>query len=127
MAHRKNWGRVGTALLIRGIGNFIGFGLVFAFLAGPRTSLLLGGLVDSLSSILRYVKILPGNLGLYEWIVAALSATLGKTLIAGILSAAVNRVAGLIAYMICMAIGLLYYKLESSCAASDKPEIRKFL
>ena len=101
LGHPAIWTPVTIFLTLRGIFSFVGFGMLFVFLAGPQTSILVGGLVEALSSILRFVNIIPGNLGLYEWIVAALSASVGETLAAGIIAAALFRIAGLIGLGIC--------------------------
>jgi len=90
--------RLGGALLAqlgRAACSLVGFGLLFQAVSGAP--LLVGGVVDALSTLLRLVYLLPGNIGIYEWSVGALAGWLGTTTGAGVVAAALYRLAGMVA------------------------------
>ncbi|MGB8275314.1 MAG: hypothetical protein WCF16_08625 [Alphaproteobacteria bacterium] len=83
-------------LALRSAASFLGFGVLFAALAGTINSFLVGGVLDSLSMLLRVVTITPGNLGVYEWSVAGLGRGAGVSLAIGLACAALYRAAGIL-------------------------------
>jgi uncharacterized membrane protein YbhN (UPF0104 family) len=87
---------VAALLGVRSLSSFFAFGLLFAALANVPNGLVVGGVVDALTFALRLVMITPGNLGVYEWVVAILSSSVGSTLATGLACAAVYRAAGLL-------------------------------
>ena len=87
---------VAALLCVRSLSSFLAFGLLFAALASVPNGLVTGGVVDALTFALRLVMITPGNLGVYEWVVAILSSSVGSTLATGLACAAIYRAAGLL-------------------------------
>ena len=87
---------VAALLALRSAASFLGFGVLFAALAGTINGFLVGGVLDALSMILRVVTITPGNLGVYEWSVAALGRGAGVSLAIGLACAALYRAAGIL-------------------------------
>jgi len=83
------------AQLARSAFSLLGFGLLFQAVSG--THLLVGGIMDALSTLLRLVYLLPGNIGIYEWGVGALAGWLGASIAAGLVAAALYRLVGVVA------------------------------
>lgn len=93
---RRRMLSVAAMLCVRSLASFLAFGLLFATLASVPNGLVVGGVVDALTFALRLVMITPGNLGVYEWVVAILSSSVGSTLATGLACAAIYRAAGLL-------------------------------
>ena len=77
--------------LARHLGNFLTFGLLYRALSPADGTILTGGLVYALTSPVRVVQIVPGNIGLNEWIVAVAGEVLSYDLTTGLLVAVVFR------------------------------------
>jgi len=93
---RRRMFTVAALLCVRSLSSFLAFGLLFVALANVPNGLVVGGVVDALTFALRLVMITPGNLGVYEWVVAVLSSSVGSTLATGLACAALYRAAGLL-------------------------------
>jgi len=83
-------GGILTLALARHLGNFLTFGVLYNALA-DEGSVLTGGLVYALTSPMRVVQLVPGNIGLSEWIVAVVGGILSYDLTTGLLVAVVFR------------------------------------
>jgi hypothetical protein len=83
--------------LARHLGNFFTFGLLYRALSSGEGTLLTGGLVYALTSPLRIVQIVPGNVGVNEWMVAVVGGILSYDLTTGLLVAVVFRAMALLA------------------------------
>ena len=105
-------------LLGRALASFIGFGVLFVALMGSSEWFLRGGIVDALSAILRLVRVAPGNLGIYEWLVAGLGHDMGATLGTGLVAAACYRLAGMVGASLVVLIALGYRHIQQY---SDHP------
>jgi uncharacterized membrane protein YbhN (UPF0104 family) len=79
-----------TFALARHLGNFLTFGVLYRALS-PNGDVLTGGLVYALTSPARVVQVVPGNIGVSEWLVAAVGAILSYDLTTGLLVAVVFR------------------------------------
>jgi len=95
-------------LLGRALASFVGFGVLFMALTGGSDWFLRGGVVDALSAVLRLVRLSPGNLGIYEWMVAGFGHDMGAALSTGLVAAASYRLAGMVgvALVALIALGL---------------------
>ena len=82
---------VSTLALARHLGNFLTFGLLYQALSSGAGTVSTGGLVYALTSPVRVVQIIPGNIGLNEWIVAVVGEILSYDLTTGLLVAVVFR------------------------------------
>jgi uncharacterized membrane protein YbhN (UPF0104 family) len=67
------------------------------------------------------VHLIPGNLGLYEWVVAGLADALGASLSAGLLAAAMFRIISLAAVLLPALFGQLFFQ-DRWMGGSDKDE-----
>jgi hypothetical protein len=83
--------------LARHAGNFLSFGLLYQALASTPAAMVAGGLVYAITSPVRVVQIVPGNIGINEWIVALVGGILSYDLTTGLLVAVVFRGMTLIA------------------------------
>jgi len=93
------------SLTLRTALSFLGFGLLFYALGGG--TILAGGVMDSLSTLLRLVRFTPGNLGIYEWSVASLGHWLDASMSIGLIAAGLYRLIGLLAVAATTIFGLL--------------------
>jgi hypothetical protein len=89
--------RVLVLSAIRHCLNFVTFGLLSRALSGVGADFLAGGLVYALTSPARMVNITPGNLGVAEWIVAAVGRMLAFDIATGLIVAIAFRGIGLLA------------------------------
>ena len=110
--------RASFFLLIRSLVSFSGFGILFMTLTDEH-GFLLGGVVDALSTILRLVRISPGNLGIYEWMVAGLGHGVGATLSTGLVAAALYRMAGVVGATVVTLLGLGFQSLQQRTRVSS--------
>jgi hypothetical protein len=79
-----------TFALVRHLGNFLTFGVLYRALSA-HGDVLTGGLVYALTSPVRVVQIVPGNIGVSEWLVAVVGRILSYDLTTGLLVAVVFR------------------------------------
>jgi Lysylphosphatidylglycerol synthase TM region len=70
---------------------FVAFGLLYQSLARTRSGFLTGGLVYAITSPIRIVSLTPGNLGITEWVVAAVGKLLSFDVTTGLIVALVFR------------------------------------
>jgi len=93
-SHRAGLGTL-TAVLgfsfARHAFSFISFGVLYQALARAPSGFLTGGLVYAITSPIRIVTITPGNLGVNEWVVAAVGKLLSFDLTTGLIVALVFR------------------------------------
>jgi len=118
----RDWSRLGPAfggLALRGLISFLGFGFLFQSLSG--NGLAAGGTVDALSFALRLVRVTPGNLGLYEWVVATFAKGLGATLAVGLLCALLYRVIGSLAMLTAGLLSRLAPRPAQSADSTETP------
>jgi hypothetical protein len=80
-----------TFALARHVANFMSFGLLYRALSSSSGAIVAGGLVYALTSPVRMVQIVPGNIGLNEWVVALVGGILSYDLTTGLLVAVVFR------------------------------------
>ena len=97
-----------TGLIVRSGFSFLGFGLLFYELGGG--TVLTGGVMDSLSTILRLVHLTPSNIGVYEWLIAGIGRWLDASLTVGLLAAALYRLTGVVVITTSASIGQLITK-----------------
>ena len=71
--------------------NFVTFGLLFQSLSPVPLDVLSGGLIYAITSPVRVLTITPGNLGVNEWLVAAVANTLSVDVTTGLIVALVFR------------------------------------
>lgn len=90
-ASRSMTMRVFALCLVRHLLNFVTFGLLSLSLSGVRADFLAGGLLYALTSPVRMVNITPGNLGVTEWVVAAVGKMLAFDLATGLIVALAFR------------------------------------
>jgi hypothetical protein len=77
--------------LARHAFSFVSFGLLYQSLSRAASGFLTGGLVYAITSPIRIVSITPGNLGITEWVVAAVGKVLSFDLTTGLIVALVFR------------------------------------
>ena len=99
--------------------SFLGFGLLFQ--AVSSEPVIVGGTLDALSALLRLVHLIPGNLGLYEWVVAGLADALGASLSAGLLAAVMFRIISLAAVLLPALVGQFFFQ-DHRMGGNDKGE-----
>ena len=97
--------RVLLFALARHVANFLSFGLLYRALSSSPGAILAGGLVYALTSPVRMVQILPGNIGLNEWVVALVGGILSYDLTTGLLVAVVFRGMTLVAQALVALVG----------------------
>jgi uncharacterized membrane protein YbhN (UPF0104 family) len=97
--------RVFAACLARHALNFLTFGLLARSLSGVPSDVIAGGLLYALTSPIRMVNITPGNLGVTEWVVAAVGKMLAFDLAVGLIVAIAYRGIGLVAQTLGTMIG----------------------
>jgi hypothetical protein len=71
--------------------NFLSFGLLYQSLLRAPGEFLAGGLVYAMTTPIRMIAITPGNLGVNEWITAAVGKLLSFDLTTGLIVALVFR------------------------------------
>jgi hypothetical protein len=103
-ASRAMAARVLVLSLVRHCLNFTTFGLLSHALSGAGSDFVAGGLLYALTSPVRMVNITPGNLGIAEWVVAAVGKMLAFDLATGLIVAIAFRGIGLLA----QALGALF-------------------
>jgi hypothetical protein len=91
--------------LLRHLLNFATFGLLTQSLSGAPRDFLAGGLMYVLTSPLRMVNIIPGNLGIVEWAVALVGKTLALDIALGLLAALAFRGVGLAGQGLAVLVG----------------------
>ena len=95
MAHHRADARTLTWIfalsLARHACAFVAFGLLYQSLARARSGFVTGGLVYAITSPIRIVTVTPGNLGVTEWVVAAVGKLLSFDLAVGLIVALVFR------------------------------------
>lgn len=96
-ANRPMAVRVFALCMIRHVLNFVTFGLLARSLSGAPADFVSGGLLYALTSPVRMVNITPGNLGVTEWVVAAVGKMLAFDLAIGLIVAIAYRGVGLVA------------------------------
>jgi hypothetical protein len=99
-------------LFARHAFNFVTFGLLFRALAPGPLDLVSGGLVYAATSPIRVLTITPGNLGVNEWIVAAVASQLSIDLTTGLLAALVFRGVSLVGQGAGVLLGAAWLALD---------------
>jgi hypothetical protein len=97
--------RVFSVSLVRHVLNFVTFGVLYQSLSQATGELLTGGLVYALTSPVRMVNITPGNVGVNEWVTAAIGKTLAFDVTSGLLVAMVFRGLGIVAQALGVLVG----------------------
>ncbi len=110
------------SLTFRSVFSFFGFGLLFYALGGG--SLLAGGTIDALSTLLRLVRITPGNLGIYEWSVASLGQWLDASLATGLIAAGLYRLIGLLVVTSTALVGQLIARIIGFTPVNDSSNLQ---
>lgn len=77
--------------------NFLSFGLLYQALLRAPGEFLAGGLVYAITSPVRMIAVTPGNIGVNEWVTAAVGKLLSFDLATGLIVALVFRATSLIA------------------------------
>jgi hypothetical protein len=91
--------------------NFVTFGLLFQAVSPRPLHVLSGGLVYAITSPIRVLTITPGNLGVNEWLVAAVANTLSVDLTTGLVVALVFRAVSLAGQGIGVLVGAAWLAL----------------
>jgi len=115
---RGTLGWVLALLLARHGFNFFTFGLLFQSLSPVPLGVLSGGFVYAITSPVRVLIITPGNLGVNEWLVAAVANTLSVDLTTGLVVALVFRAVSLAGQGVGVVIGAAWLALRGG---SDRP------
>lgn len=109
LLRNKPWVVITALMQVLRVGfSFLGFGLLFQAVSGEPV--MIGGILDALSTLLRLVHLIPGNLGLYEWFVAGMADALGASLSAGLLAAAMFRIISLASVLLPALLGQFVMK-----------------
>jgi uncharacterized membrane protein YbhN (UPF0104 family) len=117
LRHKRRLATTAVLQLLRGGLSFLSFGLLFQAVSGEP--ILVGGVLDALSVLLRLVHLIPGNVGLYEWVVACLADALGSSLPAGLLTAALFRFIGLASVLLPALFGQFLLRNYSETVEDD--------
>jgi uncharacterized membrane protein YbhN (UPF0104 family) len=97
--------RVFVLCLVRHGLNFVTFGVLTRALSGAPGDFVTGGLLYALTSPVRMVNITPGNLGITEWVVAAVGKMLAYNLTTGLIVAVAFRAIALVAQALGAGLG----------------------
>lgn len=89
----------------RHVFSFVSFGLLYQSLSRASGGFLTGGLVYAITSPIRIVTITPGNLGITEWVVAAVGKLLSFDLTTGLIVALIFRGMSLVAQVLGVLLG----------------------